>query len=731
MAILPEYGPVPDEFVGKWNLRNLPPEGHEEVGKYFYRLFMEALNERTRLDLDKRMDINYRMYRGNHWGNMMGILSGKSDSRLSLALLSTNIQKTVANICAKAPTASVRCNDGLNDDVDKILQQNLDIWNNTEEISVSLQRSALVMEIYGITIEKAIYNVHKDRPETIVVDPYSFLPAPGYYAKLDDAPYLIHMQAMPVDDAEAVYGVTGLQSDESVFSILGEHREDHRKPVSALASQGSGRYAGNYVPAQPISSDGSLRHRRVLVIEIWIRDLRKKHATPLFEESTTALPEDKIPLFSPETGVPDMSDANPQVLSPGSPAVGTPPAADPGTNLGSTPADLSVDEFYYPGGIRKVTICNSGTVLDDCMNPNVNPELPEELVKSSYLYDHFPFFKANSYEDTTSLWGFSQCELTGDINLTIDKLWSNLMFHLNMALFPPLILPKDAKIGKNSVRYQPRLVLEPISTATAAGIKWLPLPVPPTMLTETLNMLLSFFDRISAMEDPANQQGNNAAAASAIQMLQERASLLIQAKIKAIDYLVRQRGRCAISLWQNFGTNYKEYIVDGMVAKVRGVDFVGRVIEYIVDSGSTVAKSGSQFQAQATQLFQLGAIDKEAVLKATAFPDAKKIIERMAIAQVPQALELLAQAGIPPEVLQALQQMLEQAAAQRQDTTQQQALADDSAQFGQQQGQGMQQPGKQGNGAAPATGSPGGAVGSSTGSAGAPSKPGVPKSQQG
>ena len=33
-------------------------------------------------------------------------------------------------------------------------------------------------------------------------------------------------------------------------------------------------------------------------------------------------------------------------------------------------------------------------------------------------------------------------------------------------------------------------------------------------------------------------------------------------------------------------------------------DFVGRKIEYIVDSGSTVARSGSQNEAKAMQLFQ-------------------------------------------------------------------------------------------------------------------------------
>jgi hypothetical protein len=732
MPLLPDYGPMPDEFSGKWNHRNLPPEGHADVGPYFYRMFMEALHERTRLEIDKRFDVNYRMFRGNHWGNMLGILTGKSNSRLSLALLSTNIQKTVANICAKAPTIYLKCDDGRNDDADKIMQKQFDVWHNVNEFVRSMQRSTLNMEIYGTTFEKAVYDVQKDRPVTVVCDPYSLLVAPGYYAELNDAPYICHMQGMYVPDAEGFYGVEKLNSDETLFSILGEHREDYRQQIPAMVSQGSGRYGGNYVPAQPISGDNSLRTNRVLVIEIWVRDLRTKGEMRRFGDAQMETPEavkDAIPLFVPDEGVADVSGANPDVLRTGQESV---------SELGEQATrplvtDASDKELYYPGGIRRVVICNSGVVLDDSMNPSINPELPEEYVSKTYLYDHFPFFKANSYEDTTSIWGYSQCELVGDLNLAVDKLWSNLMYHMNMALFPPLILPKDTKVSKAAIRYEPRLVIEPITTASAGGIKFLELPSPPTLVLEILKTLISFFDRISALEDPTSNGATGAISASAIEILQERASLMIQAKIKAVDYLVRQRGRAAISLWQNFGVTYEEFHIDGQLVKLRGVDLIGRKFDYNVESGSTVAKSGSAFQAQCMQLFQLGVVDAEAVLKAVSFPEYQEVLARMSRGAVGQALDVLAQSGIPPEVIAYLQQAIQQIQAQQGVAAQEQAMQQDSAAaFGQQQGQGMQTPGQgKPSGAAPATGAPGGAVGAPGGSPGAPSKPGVPKSQQG
>lgn len=726
-----DFGEMPStaSFTQPWDLQNLPPEGHPEVGPFFYKLFQEALNERTRLELDKRMDVNYRMYRGNHWGNLMGLLTGKTSSRLSLALLSTNINKTVSNICAKAPVATVNCDDGINDVADRIAQQMLDRTNNLEEFIPSMQRSALGMEIYGITIEKSVFDISTNRAKVIVVDPYSFLVAPGYYEDINDAPYLIHMSAMLVEDAKRVYNNKDIKPDERVFTILGEHREDYRKSVPSMMSQGSGRYAGNYVPAQPISADGTIRHNRVLVIEVWIRDFRRKDDA--VDLSTPEKPSvgDIQPLFHrDEPNIGDLSDFNPGLFPQ---EQQTPPVEEEE----KPEPDSIYDNLYYPGGIRVVSLCNSGTVLADLSNPSINDELPYDMVKNTYLFARFPFAKANSYEDMTSIWGFSQCELTGDINLAVDKLWSNIMYHLNMSLFPPLILPKDTKIQRNTVRFAPRLILEPVSTATAGGIKFLELPAPPAMLFQILDALVKFFDRISALEDPTQNAKGGAVAASAIQMLQERASLLIQAKIRAVDHLVRQRGRHIISLWQNFGTKYEDYIIDKSVVKIRGVDFVGRKMDYVVESGSTLAQSSSQKQAQAMQLFQLGAITRQALLKELAFPGASDIERELAQGAVPQALQVLAQAGLPQEVLMVLQQALSQIMQQQHVDNMVNNLnpqGGGGAVPGQQQGQGMQVPG-QGKtpGASPSTGAGGGAVGAPGGAPGAPSQPGVPKSQQG
>jgi len=147
-------------------------------------------------------------------------------------------------------------------------------------------------------------------------------------------------------------------------------------------------------------------------------------------------------------------------------------------------------------------------------------------------------------------------------------------------------------------------------------------------------------------------------AAAGVIALQERAEVMIQAKIRAMDKLVRERGRNVISMLQNFGTRTEVINVNDEPFVFRGVDMVGRNFSYVVESGSTVARTNLQTAEQAVQLFQMGVIDRQAVLEAVNFPGWKGIIERVSEGQVGQALQMLVQAGLPEEEARAIQNYL-------------------------------------------------------------------------
>lgn len=600
----------------RWNLRDLPPEGHPDVGPYFYQLYEDGLKEKQRLGVPEKFLTNYQLFRGYHWQmSITQLMSLKAKARLSIGLLHANITRTVANITARAPVAEVESSDGIEDGADRVLSEKMRLWNAKEEQQLSLSKSVLNSEIYGITVEKAVYDHDARQGRSIPLDPFGFVPAPGYYERLNDAPYLCHLWPDNIENISAKYGVEGVIEDEDIFSVLGEERQEQY--VRHGTRDGSANFPSNYVPTHHPNNAKNIAIKRGLVIEIWVRDYSTEIRTA-YQEATDPVTGETI-VYETETEVPK-----------------------------------------YPGGIRVVTITNKGHVVcADQKNPNVNHALPMSVLEKTYLFKNFPFFKANSYEDTSSVWGYSMAETVGDINLEIDRLWSGITNYLQMAMYPPLILPQDTKVHKSQIRYLPRLVIQPSSGVAAQSIRWLDMPTPPSWMFEALNALIGFFDRISQIEDADRGQApGSVIAASAIQMLQERGAVLVRAKIRAVDYLIRERGRCFISFYQNFGTQPELVEMPTGPVQIAGMQLIQREFNYIVESGSTVARTSSQIKQEAVELYKLQAIDRRALLQQVNFPDWKKIVERMGESQLQAALQVLVQAGLPEDMARSLYNFL-------------------------------------------------------------------------
>lgn len=619
--------------LDKFSLANLPPEGHEQVGPFFYTLYQAALTERRRLELEERWMENHRLYRGDHHGPHRRVIYKNKKKKQTINLLFANIIRTAANITSRQPVAEVVSTDGIEDGMDIVLSQKIKNWWNDTEQGASLGRSALNNEIYGVTTEKAVYNQAQGRADIVVKDCFSVLPAPGNYEEWNDCPYMVDLDPMQRSLMAKMFGVdmTNVEVDD-VYSLLGEDREDNR-PIPAGTYFGTQNYPGNYTQVQhPKYGPTNIKEERSLAVEIWIRDYTREPIQEMVGEKPVTDPETGEVVVDPESGLP--------VMEPVFQVIGY--------------------QDKYPGNIRVVTLTNHGRmVLDDKPNPNVNLKLPREWIQKTYLYDHYPFFKANSYEDTTSPWGFASAEQVGDLNLIIDDIMTRIIDYVIACTKPPLVIPKDTGITRQDIKNGPGLILRPISTASAQGIRFLQVPSLPSDFFNALDILVKFFDRISAIEDAdRGNVPNRVVSGAAIAALQERGAVLVRAKIRAIDYLVRSRGRCAISFFQNFGV-YPELInAQGTTQEVRGLDLAQREFNYVVESGSTVAKTSLQVQEQAEALYEKGAIDRQALLETLNFPNWKEIVERVSEGQLGQAVQILIQAGLPEDIGMTLYQYL-------------------------------------------------------------------------
>jgi hypothetical protein len=313
-----------------------------------------------------------------------------------------------------------------------------------------------------------------------------------------------------------------------------------------------------------------------------------------------------------------------------------------------------------PDGTRVVTITNRGElILEDTPNPNVNLEINPDITKTSYAWGKYPFSFVNSYEDSTSIWGFSAAEQVAELNKRIDGLVSRLMTWAERVMFPPLVIEKGCGISNSMINNKPGLILRP--TRPNARIEFLPVPSPPAALFQVLEMVNNWFDRVYQIEDAdRGVLPTGVTAASAIVALQERNAVLIQHKIRSMERIARDRGRWAISALQNFSVDIETLEVRGEMYEMQGISLAGRKFNYMVESGSTVAKTNLQEQEQAMALYRDGAIDRQALLETLNFPNYKEIIERVGETQLDQALQIMIQAGLPEEEAMALKQVLMQ-----------------------------------------------------------------------
>ena len=598
----------------EFHLANLPPKDHPEVGKFFGGLYEKSIAERDRLGMPTRWMANYLLARSKTMDmrRLTSMITGGYSASLSLGLIGANIERTVANITARAPVASVQVTTG-DEAVSAAVSAMCDHWNNSEEQGQTLELAVKTMEIYGTVVEKAVLSPVTGKMNPVPLDITAFIPAPGKYHDIQKMPYCSHQYIVDLDVLEAQHPhAKGLLVESSGISeLLLTERED-----ALIADNERGGGLRNVASTSGVSpnhyssgrnSDPSMANKG-LVIEFWVRDVSTKK-----DEAGAEVP-------------------------------------------------------LYPGGVRMIKMARNSTVgsyfvLFDGPNPNVNWGLTAEQVQKTFLANRFPFYVARSYTDTECFWGYSQAETTGDIAQAIDELWRMVVKYLKLALLPPVIIPKDTNIDKSQFAYIERLVLQPSSYQSAQGIRFLEMPVPPAWLFQAIDILVRFFDRTSQIEDvDRGDAPSGVIAASAIQMLQERAAVLMRAKIRSVDSIIRNRGRCFISMLQNFHADQEVVNVSGTGMPVRGMDFLDAEFAYIVESGSTVIKTEAEERQQASELFQLGAIDQVALLDAVKFRGWRQVVERMAQAgPLEQAMQILLQAGLPEELVQNLYEFAMQA----------------------------------------------------------------------
>ena len=367
---------------------------------------------------------------------------------------------------------------------------------------------------------------------------------------------------------------------------------------------------------------------RCLILELWVKDNRtetKKAREPLLDENGIQRENENGDLFYRE---------------------------------------IKKTSRVYPDGVRKITITKAKKpkkgskttsdymVIDDSVNPNINPKLDILLAKTTHPWGRFPVYIANSYEDLVSIWGFAAAEQVGDLIVKINQIVNKLITWVLNVMTPPLIVTKNCGITKEMIESElakaGRLILMP--TSPNAKIEFMQIPNLPATFFQVLELIVRFFDRVYQIEDADRGTApKGITAASAIVALQERNQVLMQSKTSAVESLAENKSKWAIGLWQNWGVRKEIVDVAGTVKEFVGIKYAGRKFNYIIETGSTTPRTSLQVQEQAKWLWTTKAIGQRGLLETLGWPGWKEEVERTAESQLDQAFQLLIDAGMEEE----------------------------------------------------------------------------------
>jgi hypothetical protein len=615
----------------KWTMSNIPPEGDPELGMFVYERYLEAKKEKERLKLPDRWLENFRLMRGRHWLN--------KTTHPTVNLIFANIERTVASLVSRNPQAEVVVTDGIEDtpgyEADKLMNKLVgDWWTGSEQIVV-LTKSIFNMEVYGPTIEKAVVVDTGKRVDAngeripvldfkiVPMDPYAAFPEPGNFNDIStDCRFFGHAYPVMIDEVRSVYDISEDQSiqPDDTYNVLGRDREHYIPSAAENTPPGSVTYSDgsrNLVNFPAEAPDG-VGKGKTLLIEMWLRDDREE--TYVVEE---------VEHVNPVSGA-------------------------------ITYEKIMGKRKKYPDGIRKVTVCDSGKlVLDDMKNPNLNYAMSADVAENCHAWGRFPFYMETSYKDNFILWGFSNIEQTGMLNLVIDEIFAAMIHYIKTCLKPPLINPKDTGIANSKLSNRAGLVLNPLNFQVAKGLRFMDVPSLPNDFYRLISLAMSFLDRISATEDADRGEAPGSIQSGVgVVALQARNKIVMGHKVRAVSHLIRERGRWAINFFQNFGYLTETMKTGEEKVLFRGTQFAGRLFNYTVEEGSTMPRTEAQLKADALTMYQLGINDRQDVFEKHEWPGWKEIIERVGEGQLNQALQILMQAGLPQEVAQQLKEQL-------------------------------------------------------------------------
>lgn len=288
----------------------------------------------------------------------------------------------------------------------------------------------------------------------------------------------------------------------------------------------------------------------------------------------------------------------------------------------------------YPNG-RLVVVCNN-VVLEDMPNP--------------YQGKFWPFVKLVDNADIAEFWGIGEIELLEDLQRELNKRRSQIIDAANLTGNPVIIMDKDSDVDTDAISNKPGGI---IRKRRGTEVKREAPPALPSYFFQMGEITNRDIQTISGIGDIlGGLVPKGIRSGSGLSEAQDIASTRVRLKVKQLERSLSQIGKILIRLLQQYYTSDRVVSILGANGRVQWLPWNGNIRgdwDFIVGEGSMLPVSKSARAALMKELFQMGAIDQQALLKECDVPDYEDIIRRMGGQVTPVARQIpIGRIGGPP-----------------------------------------------------------------------------------
>ena len=508
-----------------------------------------------------------RLYMGDHWTNMN---MPAFKNQVTLDLIASAIDTMVPILSNRPPRIDIIAvgGDDTSTKAAEILQKQVDELWVIRDMQNLVPDWLLDYLVYGNGILKVHFQ-DDDLPDADVVDPYAFFVNPSA-TKLENAEYVIYAAPTPLWEIREKYDDGKYVKSESKlekYEALKINDAQVGGDDVVQVTDTTGSETNYYENSSRAMED---LEERALLIECYARDYTKEYVEA------------------------DDPEEEPQEID------------------------------KYPGLIRQTTIAN-GVLLYD------GPTRYPFLTKENHVSNPFPFIALKNGGSAHSFWGKPEPKRLKSLNLSLDRLASQMMDNTHLMANPMWIADETTDVV-DQINNKPGSVIRKrgpgqVTMLQPAGM--------PSYVFNFYSLLGDMFETISGVNKATQGKADaNVTSGVQAQIYRQASTTKIDFKARSVDQAIQTLGSMWIAMIVNLGTEEHLTSVEtdkGMEerryigAMLQGMDF-----EVRARSGSMLPENREWIEQKIMQLMQMGLVtDPMYILENIELPGKERLMRSL------------------------------------------------------------------------------------------------------